>query len=86
MKNLVREMKTKNRGVGITSPKTFKLKEDVKGSPVIIMIDPGATHNFISQETMTKLGIECASSKSYGVSLGTGDTVLSQGKCKSVIL
>ncbi|KAL8103703.1 hypothetical protein AgCh_028050 [Apium graveolens] len=75
-----------NSVVGITSPKTFKLKGEVNGSPVIIMIDPGATHNFISVETMTNLGIECISSKCFGVSLGTGDTVLSQGECKSVVL
>lgn len=70
-----------NSVVGITSPKTFKVKGQVNGIPVIVMIDPGATHNFIALHAVEKLGVECQPSKSFGVSLGTGDMVESCGEC-----
>lgn len=33
---------------GLSSPKTMKLKGQVWGQPVVTLIDPGVTHNFIS--------------------------------------
>ena len=33
--------------IGLTSSKTMKLQGEIKGKGVIVMIDPGATHNFI---------------------------------------
>lgn len=75
-----------NSVVGLTSPKTFKLKEEVNGSPVVVIIDPGATHNFIALQAVQQLGVDCRDSQCFGVSLGMGETVQSQGECKSVIL
>lgn len=37
-----------NSLIGLTNPKTMKLKEIVKGREVVVMIDPGATHYFIA--------------------------------------
>lgn len=75
-----------NSVVGITSPKTFKLRGEVNGNEVIIMVDPGATHNFISSQVIEALGVECNPSRSFGVSLGTGEMVVSPGECKSVVV
>lgn len=75
-----------NSVVGITSPKTFKLKGEVNGVTVVVMIDPGATHNFVASQVIQELGIDCNDSQSFGVSLGTGETVQSRGECKSVVL
>lgn len=36
--------------VGLTSPKTMRLEGELAGQRVIILIDSGATHNFISKE------------------------------------
>ena len=44
--------------VGLSSPKTMKLQGEIKGEGVIVMIDPGATHNFISVEMVRKWGME----------------------------
>lgn len=38
-----------NSVVGIDNPKTMKLTGIIEGTKVVVMIDPGATHNFISQ-------------------------------------
>ena len=75
-----------NSVVGITSPKTFKLRGEVNGKPVVVMIDPGATHNFISLRAVEELRVNYSPSKHFGVSLGTGETVQSTGECKSVVL
>lgn len=75
-----------NSFVGLTSPKTFKLRGIVNGSSVIVMIDPGATHNFIALHAVEKLGVECTPSKAYGVFLGYGELVHNKGEYKSVIL
>lgn len=42
-----------NSVVGIMCPKTFKLRGEVNGKSVVVMIDPGATHNFISETAIT---------------------------------
>lgn len=75
-----------NSVVGFTSTKTFKIRGEVNGNPVIVMIDPGATHNFIALHAVEKLGIDCSPTKAFGVSLGTGDLIQSNGECKSVVL
>lgn len=61
-----------NSVVGLTNPKTIKMEGEIQGTPVVVMIDPGATHNFISDETVKKLGIRVTPTKEFGVSLGTG--------------
>ncbi|KAL8118331.1 hypothetical protein AgCh_016023 [Apium graveolens] len=75
-----------NSVVGITSPKTMKLMGEIMGKKVVVMIDPGATHNFVSLEAVKSLGLPVLPSKSFGVSLGTGDDVQGKGECKSVVL
>lgn len=50
----VEELVTKvslNSVIGLSNPKTMKLKGLIRDNEVIVMIDPGATHNFISLET-----------------------------------
>lgn len=64
----------------------MKMLGCIEGHEVIVMVDPGATHNFISLETVKKLGVPVLPSKEYGVSLGTGDSVMGIGLCKSVVL
>lgn len=53
---------------------------------VVVMIDCGATHNFISAELVRRLGIQSKGTRSYGVLMGTGLTVKAAGVCKGVVL
>ena len=39
-----------NSLVGLTTPGTMKLKGEIRGQKVVVLIDCGATHNFISWE------------------------------------
>lgn len=72
--------------MGITSPRTMKLLGCIRGDEIVVMVDPGAIHNFISKEAVQKLGIPVLRSKEFEVSLGTGDSVMGEGICKSVVL
>lgn len=75
-----------NSVVGITSPKNFKLKGEVNGVLVVVMIDPGTTHNFIAVNVLHELGVQCANTKNFGVSLGTGERVQQSRAKESVVL
>lgn len=36
--------------VGLSSPKTMKVRREIEGQGVVFLIDSGATHNFIYEE------------------------------------
>jgi len=37
-----------NSVVGLTTPQTMKLRGQIEGQPVVVLIDGRATHNFIA--------------------------------------
>lgn len=75
-----------NSVVGITNPKTMKMLGEIMGQKVVVMVDPGATHNFISLAAVERLGLPLIPSKGFGVSLGTGAYVRGDGECMGVVL
>lgn len=46
-----------NTVMGLTSPKTFKMLGTINNQKVVVMVDPGATHNFLSKEAIERVGI-----------------------------
>ncbi|KAK9177147.1 hypothetical protein WN944_029166 [Citrus x changshan-huyou] len=44
-----------NSVVGLTSPKTLKLAGEINNQKVVVLIDSGASHNFISNELVSVL-------------------------------
>lgn len=56
--------------VGLTGNHTMKLKGKVKGEEILILIDSGATHNFIATELVERLNIPVQASRTFEVSLG----------------
>ncbi|XP_056699529.1 uncharacterized protein [Spinacia oleracea] len=75
-----------NSIVGITNPKTLKLVGYIGDGEVIVMVDSGATHNFISLRAVEKLKVPITKSAGFGVSLGNGEAVKGTGICKQVKL
>lgn len=75
-----------NSVVGLSNPKTMKLIGKIADKEVVVMIDPGATHNFVSLKAVEELAIPVAASGGFGVSLGNGDAVEGSGMCKGVSL
>lgn len=72
--------------VGLIIPSTMKLRGTVGSSIVTVLINCGATHNFISLEVVQKLRIPMAATTNYGVVMGTGESVKGRGICKGVVL
>ena len=72
--------------MGLTGPKTMRLAGIINEQDVVVMIDPGATHNFISKAAAQQLGLNPTENRSFGVTLGTGETVQGEGVCKGVVL
>ena len=73
-----------NLVVGISTPTTMKLQGRIEGQEVVVLIDCGASHNFIS--LVQKLGIHSIGSHCFGVLMGTGLSVKGEGLCKGVTL
>ena len=75
-----------NSVVGLSSPKTMKLRGQINGHEVIVMIDPSATHNFISTRLIQQLKLHVVTTKEFGVSLGNGESIKGSGECKGITL
>ncbi|KAL0560786.1 hypothetical protein IC582_001199 [Cucumis melo] len=73
-----------NSVVGLTNPGTMKVKGRMGEEEVVILIDCGATHNFIAEKLVTKLGLTLQKTPNYGVILGSGTTVKGKGVCRDV--
>ncbi|KAI0492199.1 hypothetical protein KFK09_026466 [Dendrobium nobile] len=70
--------------MGFTPSHTMKVKGKIHGREVVVLIDSGATHNFISTQVAEELGMEPTETGSYGVMMGTGKIESSTGICKGV--
>lgn len=55
-----------------SNPKTMKMVEILNGRKLVVMVDPNATHKFVSLATVEELHVPISLSKGFGVSLGTG--------------
>lgn len=75
-----------NSVVGLSNPRTMKLRGKVGESEVVVLIDPGATHNFVSLDKVAALKLPVTDSGGFGVSLGNGEAVRGNGVCENVIL
>ena len=53
---------------------------------MVVLIDPRATHNFISRKLIEVLKIPIFATASYRVQLGNGDNISTTGVCQNVRL
>lgn len=72
--------------MGWSSPTTTKIQGRIGKTNVVVLIDSGATHNFLSPEVMTKAHLQQEDMSSFKVMVGTGITVNGCGVCKGVTL
>lgn len=75
-----------NSIVGLSNPGTIKLRGTIEGTKVVILIDCGATHNFIAQKVVEEQNLPMLGTANYVVIMGTGTAVKSKGVCKAVVL
>ena len=75
-----------NSLVGLVSPQTMKLKDQVKNEEVVGLIDLGTSHNFISVDLVQRLGLSIAAMMSYGILTGTGQSLQGGDVCRGLLL
>ncbi|TYK09696.1 Ty3/gypsy retrotransposon protein [Cucumis melo var. makuwa] len=73
-----------NSVVGLNDPGTMKVRGKLLGEDVIILIDCGATHNFVSEKLVKKLILPIKETSHYGVILGFGAAVQGKGICEKL--
>ncbi|KAK7247608.1 hypothetical protein RIF29_42494 [Crotalaria pallida] len=71
---------------GLTQPKTMKLYGLLHDVPVLVLIDSGASHNFIAHSLVKRMGLPVAATPAFAVRLGDGYRKDSQGCCKDLEL
>lgn len=62
----------------------MKLKGKIHGVPILILVDSGTTHNFISKKLVAAMGWKVEETKDLRVKLGDGDRAIARGTCKGV--
>ena len=72
--------------IGFTNSKTMKMEGSIGGNTVLILINSGATSNFIPTSVARRLGLPCTDCKPFGATLGTGTKVYGEGICRQVCL
>lgn len=72
--------------LGFSTPETMKLKGKVSGREVIVLIDCGATHNFIHRQLVEDLDIPMLNTTNYGIVIGDGTAMQRKGVYKEVIV
>ncbi|KAL4026028.1 hypothetical protein IC575_014435 [Cucumis melo] len=73
-----------NSVVGLNDSGTMKVRGKLRDEDVIILIDCGATHNFVSKRLLKKLLIPIKETAHYGVILGSGAAVQGKGVCEKL--
>jgi hypothetical protein len=64
--------------------RTMKIEGVIENVNVLVLIDSGASHNFISPAIATTLGLTVTSSAIRSIKLGDGHKIFSQGTCEKV--
>ena len=75
-----------NYVVGISTPRTMKLRGTIANQEVVVLNDCGASHNFISAELADKLRLPSVGTHSFKVLMGTGLSVKGVGLCIGVVV
>lgn len=60
------------------------MKKKIKGEDVVILIDCGATQNFISDKLVSTLSLPMKETSNYGVILGSRIIVKGKGVCGKI--
>ncbi|KAL6581229.1 hypothetical protein OROMI_007152 [Orobanche minor] len=66
--------------------KTLKFEGTIVDIPVVVMVDSGATHNFISRKLMIALGFSAQSFPGIDIRLGDGHKVFINQLCSSIVV
>lgn len=71
---------------GMTSKKSLKFWGTIGGKGVTVLVDSGATHNFLSNQIVEELGLSLDDNQPFVVKVGDGHQLKRKGMCKNVEL
>ncbi|PNX95310.1 hypothetical protein L195_g018500 [Trifolium pratense] len=82
------EVECKSMGVlgSMGGQSTMKIEGKISEVGVLVLIDSGATHNFISPQITTALGLQVTPMSEKQIKLGDGHKITSSGICKNVTI
>ncbi|GAU42077.1 hypothetical protein TSUD_326550 [Trifolium subterraneum] len=66
------------------TPQVIKFNGTIHEVPVVILIDSGASHNFISQNVVRKMNLQVENSSTMNIKLGDGSCSRTRGTCKGL--
>lgn len=73
-----------NSIVGFTSRRSLKVWGTIGTEKVVVLVDCGATHNFIAQDLVERLQLTVQETPTYVVEVGDGHKVKCRGMCNGV--
>jgi hypothetical protein len=71
---------------GFTSKRTLKLWGDLDDHKVLVLVDCGASHNFISSRLVKDMGLALQATTSFTVEVGDGRKIPCEGVCQQLVL
>lgn len=82
------EVECQSMGVlgSMSGNRTMKIEGKIENVDVLVLIDSGASHNFISPQVTNALGLEITPDPARSIKLGDGHRVNSQGVCKGIVI
>lgn len=72
--------------LGFSTKGTMKLKGLITGREVIVMVNCGATYNFIHKKLVDELNLPLTLTLNYGVVVGNGEAYCGKGICKAIVV
>jgi hypothetical protein len=66
--------------------RTMKVEGKIGNVDVLLLLDSGASHNFISPQVTNALGLTITPTPARSIKLGDGHRVKSQGVCKGIVI
>ncbi|KAL6332966.1 hypothetical protein AAG906_019980 [Vitis piasezkii] len=69
---------------GWASPRTMRVAATIKSQPIMVLIDSGSTHNFLSDKVARTLRLPVVPTKSFTVHVANGERLLCQGRFEKV--
>ena len=71
-----------NTITGLTSKGTMKLRGEIEGREVVVLIDSGATHNFVHYKIIEEMKIPSEADTTFAATIGDGTCCKGRGLCK----
>ena len=64
----------------------MKVRGRIEYWEVIVLMDSGASHNFIIENLVLELHLRCTPMQEFGVQMGNGDEIRTSGVCRGLSL